>query len=128
MTTSEYLIVLATLTITVSVVVSGIAMILEGYRVWRAGKVAWWPVSALIAIGGVFLGVGLVLAQGTAWRIDATPGTFTSANGPLSVLVRCITAVICVALARRILQKSLLTDGDRKRVNGHGRPQPPHEI
>ena len=99
------------LAIAVAFVALGLALLWQSRSSLRA-----WPVSALVALAGPYLGAGVVLVQLAIWRLDDTPGLAFDANGPGTLLVRAAVAFVAVALLQRIVRGRLLTSADHERV------------
>ena len=89
------------------------------WQAWKRGQVGEWPVSALVALGGVPLLTGLVLGQIAIFRLGDLPAPF-GPNDYGTLALRMVTMVVVIAKARRVVSGRLLTNADRTRLSGGG--------
>ncbi len=84
--------------------------------IWQARE-RWhrWPVTALVALGGMFIGVGIVVGQPVAIRLDIEPWLL-GRNAVGTLLIKLVVLCLVIALLQRVLRGSLLTAGDRARI------------
>ena len=90
----------------------GLALLWQARTTLRA-----WPVSALVALAGPYIGAGLVWLHLTGWRLGDVPGTAWDRDGPGTLALRLGVAFVALALLRRIVAGRLLTAADRRRVD-----------
>lgn len=98
------------LLITLSLLALGFGLVWLARTQWRS-----WPVSARIALGGVFVTTGLCIGQLALFRLTALPDV-VSPNGWGTLVLRTATAIVAIALARRVYTGRLLTPADRESV------------
>ena len=110
--TTNGMIAAVNLTIGLAFVALGVALLWQARRSLRV-----WPVSALVALAGPYLGAGIVWLHLTGWRLWEVPGEAWDRDGVGTLILRLAVAFVTLALTRRIATGRLLTEGDRRRVD-----------
>lgn len=98
----------------VNACIAGMVLWLGVLCAWKARR--WWrnwPMSAMIATGSVFVGVGAILIQTVLFRLVELPDVVAQ-NGAGTLLLRIGVLVATTSLTRRILVGELLTESDRQ--------------
>ena len=105
------------LTIGLAFVALGMALLWQAWLGWRHVRHPLWPVSALVALAGPYLGAGVVWLHITGWRLTNLPGQAFDRDGVGTLILRVVVAFVALALVQRIARGRLLTEGDRRRVD-----------
>lgn len=88
--------------------------------VWRAwGRLRHWPVSAYVALSGPYILPGIVIGQLALFRATDLAPPFTP-NGWGTLGLRVLCAVVTLSLVGRVWRGQILTDADRRRLDGGG--------
>jgi phosphate/sulfate permease len=99
--------------------VMGVAFVtLGGALLWQARRsLRQWPVSALVALAGPYIGAGIMLLHRMGWRLGDLPGDAFDRNGAGTLVVQVVITAVVLALGQRIARGRLLTASDRRRVD-----------
>lgn len=116
--TTNGMIAAVNLTIGLAFVALGLSLLWQAWLGWRRVRHPLWPVSALVALAGPYLGAGIVWLHLTGWRLGDVPGEAWDRDGLGTLVLRLVVAFVALALVRRIVTGRLLTEGDRRRVDG----------
>lgn len=97
-------------------------VILGALCIWQARhRLLRWPATALVALGGLFVGCGLVFGQTVLFRMTWDPYPFGD-NSPGTLAIRLIVLVIVAGLLLRVIRGNLLTTTDRERLRTEASP------